>query len=58
MLTGLMHRAFLLVGAAGHTSFGRSEPTVALGEMSASKRDDRRQRRQTAQESQHVVKDA
>ena len=56
MLTGLVHRAFLLIGAAVHASFGRSEPTLALGEMSASKRDDRRQRRETAQESQHVAR--
>ena len=57
-LTRLVHRAFLLVGAAGHASFWGSEPALALGKMSASERDDRRQRRQTAQESQHLAKDA
>ena len=36
MLTGLVHRAFLLVGAARHAGFGGSEPALALGEMSGS----------------------
>jgi hypothetical protein len=54
MLTGLVHRAFPLVGAAGHSSFGGSEPALALSEVSARKRDDYYQRRQTAYVLQHV----
>jgi hypothetical protein len=45
MLTGLVHRAFLLVGAAGHASFGRSQPAPALGEVTADEHKDHRQRR-------------
>jgi len=33
MLTGLVHRTFLLVGTAGHARFGRTEPALALGEV-------------------------
>ena len=45
MLTGFVHRAFLLVGTAGHARFGRTEPALALGEVTADQHKDHRERR-------------
>jgi len=45
MLTGLVHRAFLLVGTAGHARFGRTEPALALGEVTANQHKDHCERR-------------
>ena len=45
MLTGLVHRAFLLVGTAGHARFGRTQPALALGEVTADQRKDHGERR-------------
>jgi hypothetical protein len=54
MLTGLVHRALLLVGTAGHARFRRTEPALALGEVTADQHKDHRERRYTAQGPQHL----
>ena len=52
-LTGVVHRALLLVRTTVHACFGRRQPALALGDMTDAKHEDRRQRRQTAHQSEH-----
>ena len=54
MLTGLVHRAFLLIRTAGHALLRGSKPTLALGDVSCSEHQDHQERRKTAYEPQHL----
>jgi len=53
MLTRLVHRALLLVGTARHARFRRTEPALALGEVTADQHNDHGKGRDAAQRFQH-----
>jgi hypothetical protein len=56
MLTGLVHRTFLLVGTARHARFGRGEPALALGKVTADKHKDDGDGHETGQARQHPLR--